>query len=54
MEVVSFTHGRMYTQILLLLSQSLKNFGLPCVSIFAGLVHSLTKELNKSLKRMEC
>lgn len=49
-----FTWVRMHTQILFKLSQPLGSFEVHCVSIFAGLAHSLTKELDKSLKRMEC
>lgn len=53
MEVVS-SRVRMHTQILFELSQPLGSFGVHCVSIFAGLAHSLTKELDESLKRMGC
>lgn len=53
MEVVFFTFVRMHTQILFRLFQPLGSFMAHFVSIVAEWAHLLTKEINKSLKRME-
>lgn len=54
MEIVFFTSVRMHTQILFSLSQPPGSFRVHFVRIFAGCAHLLTKEIDKSLKRMEC